>query len=154
MAESLYSWRECRSHYVQRLSTARWQPAMFQGLGKRGEERRGSPERVACRRRSHGSVSENEKKKGGRRPRNETSPVDEHGTVFDRQAELVARHRMKRPRVPFRQEQRRCPWRPPAGSPPPSIARDGARSGTAPRYVSCAAAGRGSQPTPPRPSSP
>ena len=28
--------------------------------------------------------------------------MDEHRTVLDRQAELVARHRMKRPRVPFR----------------------------------------------------
>ena len=48
--------------------TDRWQHAMFQGLGKRGgrrgEERGGSPEKVACRRRSHGSVSENEKEKG------------------------------------------------------------------------------------------
>ena len=30
--------------------------------------------------------------------------MDEHGTIFDRQAELVARHRMKRPRVPFHQD--------------------------------------------------
>ena len=30
--------------------------------------------------------------------------MDEHGTVFDRQAELVARHRMKRPQVPLRQD--------------------------------------------------
>ena len=35
----MHSWRRCRSRYVQILSTACWQPAMFQGLGKRGERR-------------------------------------------------------------------------------------------------------------------
>ena len=56
------------------------------------------PEKVACRRLSQGLVSE---EKG---PRSEMSPMNENGTVFDRQAELVARHRMKRPRIPFCQD--------------------------------------------------
>ena len=95
----MYSWRKCRSH----CSLA---ACHVSGLRKeRREERRGSPERVACRCRSHGSVSENEKRRkeeGGHETK--TSPVDEHGTVFDRQAKLVARHRMKRLRVPLRQD--------------------------------------------------
>ena len=61
-------------------------------------------ERDGRRRRSHVVACRKVWSRKEKGPRNEMSPMNENGTVFDCQAELVARHRMKRPRIPLRQD--------------------------------------------------
>ena len=126
----MYSWKKWRSLCTAGGDVgviARWQHAMFQGLGRRGgrrgeDRRRGS--HVVAGRMAWSRKTKRRKEEGGHKTKRHR--------WMNTGLSLTVRPNLWHASSPSSGRQRRCPWRPPAGSPPPLLAPAGARNGTAP----------------------